>query len=364
MLNRLTALSALLSAAALLLAVPQDASAQDLQITGFTLEALPSDPPGVRLTVRTDTGNPIPPERVQFKAKGRVVRVTFTDIPMVSDLGIKADFEAIGTQRVEKGYAVAETASQCFVRLRFDDDVEVAMRNHRIAPIPGGTVIDFPFGAQLPPLDGAQVAQAEPPASAEPEPPASAEPEPPTSAEPEPPATAQAEPPASAEAPEAEAEPADATPTPPPAQASGPSSFDLDDPFGPLAIMLLGVMLILLLVLVFIWVRSKPQPAAADAAGTPETLAPTDVQLLARYSLNEQSELLVVRVLGEVFIIGHGPLTLLRRLAAEPQSEVWGAVDDVQRKLRELFVQLQQQNPHSDLPPEEIAALVEKLRDP
>ncbi len=344
MLNRLTALSALLSAAALLLAVPQDASAQDLQITGFALEALPSDPPGVRLTVRTDTGDPIPPDRVQFKAKGRVVRVTFTDIPMVSDLGIKADFEAIGTQRVEKGYAVAETASQCFVRLRFDDDVEVAMRNHRIAPITGGTVIDFPFGAQLPPLDGAQAAQAEPPASAEPEPPTSAEPEPP----------------ASVEAPEPEPVAA----TPPPPQASGRSSFDLDDPFGPLAIMLLGVMLILLLVLVFIWVRAKPQPAAADPASPPETLAPTDVQLLARYSLNEQSELLVVRVLGEVFIIGHGPLTLLRRLAAEPQSEVWGAVDDVQRKLRELFVQLQQQNAGSDLPPEEIAALVEKLRDP
>jgi flagellar biogenesis protein FliO len=363
--------------AALLALASANAQAQDLQISGFSLEGLNSSPPGVRLVVRTSTGDPIPANRIQFKAKGRVVRVTFADVPMVSELGIKADLEPRGTNRVEKGYAVAESDAQCFVRLRFDDDVDVAMKNHRIAPGEGGTLIDFPFGAALPPLAGAEVAAAEEPAAEEPaaEEPAAEEPakeepaaEAPAAEEPAEEDKQPAEEPAATAATAAPATAAPTAATPEPAAAPAPRAgesgpkFNLDDPFGPLAVMLIAIMAVLLLVLVFIWARAKPQPATADtAAPGASPLAPTDVQLLARYSLGEHSELLVVRILGEVFVIGNGPLTLLRRMSAEPQGDVWGAVDDVQRKLRELLLQMQEHNPRGSLPDGEVAAIMEKI---
>jgi len=377
---RTVALAAAL--ASLLAAAP--AVAQDVEIVGFDLTSLDTRPPGTRLVARTNTGAGIPADRIDFKVKGHVVRVTYKDVPLAKDLGIKVDL-ANSSPHIEKAYAVAETETQAFVRLRFDADADLALKGHAIYPGHGGITIDFPFGATSneplpdePPHDDNtnntnNANNAEPDLAANHDEDAGAVAPPEPDAEPAEPGDHATDKPTPDDGDDearhsgTPAPPPDTTapPTPPPSTPTPPgsSAFNLDDPVGPLAVMLLAFLSILALLAVWAWLRSRKDDAPADLVTPEGALAPSDVQLLARYSLGEKSELLVVRVLGEVFVIGNGPLTLLRRMSAENQGDVWGAVDDVQHKLRSLLLQMQATYQPDQMPQDEVGSIVEKLDD-
>ncbi len=132
---------------ALVVVCPQ-ADAQDtpVVISDIELEDAGNNAEGVRMIVRTRSGATIPMERIAYKTKGNVVRVTFLGVPLAAEHGNYKPINVTTSKRVSKGYALKESPTQAFVRLRFDKSADLALKGNTVTPLEGGAVITFPFG--------------------------------------------------------------------------------------------------------------------------------------------------------------------------------------------------------------------------
>jgi len=144
---RLARVFCALTACALTLITPTAfAPAQDqdgMELVGFEAETLGD---AITFVARTRSGEPIPADRITFKIRRNVVRITYVDVPLASDLGRRIDFDVSQLPRVSKGYAQRENRHQALVRLKFDTDAEEALKGRVVAPVKGGTAVLIPFG--------------------------------------------------------------------------------------------------------------------------------------------------------------------------------------------------------------------------
>ena len=123
-------------------------AAEPVSIVGLDLQSPNGDASKVKLIVKTSNGESLPPEKLQFKTKNKVVRITFVGVPLSKELGSEVPFAVDKIARVDKGYALPDGETQSFVRLRFDSEVERALDSSKIEEIPGGFALVIPFGTE------------------------------------------------------------------------------------------------------------------------------------------------------------------------------------------------------------------------
>lgn len=299
-------------------------SGESTTITGVALENVGPEGSMVRLVVKTNTGLPVDADKVLFKVKKRVVRVTFSGVPLDPSLGQEVIFDAEAINRVEKGYAIPDGEEQSLVRLRFDELARTAIQGHAVESVPGGFAVVMPFGGALPasaPLGASTGDREEPGEEAGHEEAFQALADE-LNAEDE-----------SGE--EAEAgEGADAKGTPlsgaladggqSAAGDNGETPLELADPAsGPSMTRVAGSMMVVILLILGLSMAARRM---RGEGGAPWQASPKTVKVLSTHRLTRGVQLLIVDILGDVVVLGlgQGRLSMLYKVPEVEQARYRG----------------------------------------
>ncbi|MBH25771.1 MAG: hypothetical protein CMH57_15300 [Myxococcales bacterium] len=333
------ALLSALAAIGLMLGAPSESSSQPrvTELLGVTVEDL-EEGQGVRLILETRDHVAIPPEAISFRTLRDIVRINVRRARVGRGMSYQTPLKGVETSnRVHKAFLYRHGIS-AFLRMKVDGSARQAIEGYRVEPAPEGLAILLPLGGPLPAPAGEEdentITFQDAPdneGAGEGDTRAKDDAAETTEGEKEDEGDALVAAPAEDPRPteEGSAQPA-AVLTDAPAEAS-------EEPwFGGNVIALLGLLFIAVLVgaALMLGVRSlnlnldlrrKPHPLASVSS-----LPAQQTRILARHTIDRQTEILFMELLGEVMALSktNGSLQLLYRLGPEATTILYEQIGE------------------------------------